>query len=74
MRIAINDVYKEAKKYPQYEIKLIATVHDELVVEGNEGFIKEISELLQKCFSNSMKLCVPLPAEVGVGSSYGAAK
>ena len=74
MRKAINNVYKESKKYPQYEIKLLATVHDELVVEGNEGFIKEIGKLLQDCFSSSMKLCVPLPAEVGVGDSYGEAK
>ncbi len=74
MRVAINNVRKESRLHPEYGIELLATVHDELVISGLEQHKEEIEKLLKQCFENSMKLCVPLPAEVGCGNSYGEAK
>lgn len=74
IRIAINNVRRESRKKPELGIQLLATVHDELIVQGKEGFIKEITQLLRECFEFSMKLCVPLPCEIGFGDSYGKAK
>ncbi len=74
MRLAINNVRQESKLHPEYDIRLLATVHDELVVEAKEEYKKEVEDLLRRSFENSMKLVVPLPCDVGCGNSYGEAK
>lgn len=74
IRQAMINVRREAKKYPQYDLRLIATVHDEVICEANQGYVKEVSALLKRCFESAMTFCIPLPAKIGHGQSYGAAK
>ncbi len=74
IRIAMINIRNKAKEHPEYNLKLLATVHDEVIVEADTKFIKEVKELLKESFESSMKFVVPLPADIGHGNSYGSAK
>lgn len=74
IRIAMNNVYREAELKPQYELQLLATVHDEVIVQAKTEYTEEVKDLLKRCFESSMKFVVPLPADVNSGKTYGEAK
>jgi len=74
VRKALTLVRNEAKLHPEWEVKLLATVHDEGVWECNSKHIPEFSKCLVENFKNAMKLSVELKAEVGVGKNYETAK
>jgi DNA polymerase-1 len=75
IRNACIKLSKFAKENPQYGIKLIMTVHDEIVLECYEQHAKEVAtiseQLLESC---APSFVCPLKAESGIGGNYGTAK
>jgi DNA polymerase I-like protein with 3'-5' exonuclease and polymerase domains len=55
-------------------IKMLATVHDEVVLECNNEFVGKVSEVVPKLMSMTTNLVVPLKADAGVGPNYSVAK
>lgn len=74
MRIAMNNIRKAIKLYPQYDIKIHATVHDEVCVSCREEHVAEASKVIKECMQSSVKLCVPLLSDIGTGDDYSQAK
>jgi len=74
MRIAMNKIRAEAKLFPSFDIKLLATVHDEVVCSCKEEYVAEASKLIKQCMETSVKLIVPLLSDIGIGNNYSEAK
>ena len=74
IRLAAIKVYKEAQKHPEWDLKSIMTVHDEVVYKVKEEYTEEASKLIKHCFETAVKFCIPIVADIGVGNNYGEAK
>lgn len=62
------------KKFKDSRVKLILTVHDELVIEVRADDVLAVSNLLKEAMENVVKLCVPLKVEVGSAGNWAEAK
>lgn len=74
IRKASNLVYEESKKHPEYELKTLMSIHDEMVYQCRKEYINECSEIIERCFITAVKFIVPVVVEIGHGNSYGNAK
>jgi len=74
MRMAMVAIRREAKRFPQYDLRLEATVHDEVVTTCKEEFLEECSNLIKKAMEGAVTFCVPVIADIGVGDNYDEAK
>ena len=76
-KIAIQKLWREIQKAPSGEAKLIAMVHDEIVLEVKEEAIERWSETLKRCMEDAgAQICkqVPIVAEVAWGPTWADAK
>ena len=74
IRIASNKCYTLAKENPEWDLKMIMTVHDEVVFKVKEEFVEIASGKVKECFENCVKLSVPVLADIGIGDNYSSAK
>ncbi len=54
-------------------VRLLMQVHDELVLEVEEGFVEQATERLRQAMEGAASLAVPLLVDVGVGEDWEAA-
>jgi len=74
IRIALVKCYNKAKENKEWDLKTIATVHDEGVWQVKEEYVDEASKMIKECFETAVKFCVPMLADVSQGDNYGEAK
>jgi DNA polymerase-1 len=75
IRMASVGTWKLAQEHPEWELKQIATVHDENVYEVKDEYLAEAKKEIRKVFEGVLPVfSVPMTAEVGSGDSYGTAK
>ena len=74
IRMACINLYEYSKRHPEMDIKLLMTVHDEVVFEVNQQYADQACSDAEKLLEACGNLCVPLKAEGGVGDSYATAK
>jgi DNA polymerase-1 len=75
IRSACIKIDKLSQDRPDLGITLLATVHDEVLIECNFDKAKEVTELCKElCTSVAPDFICPLLAEAGVGKNYGACK
>ena len=59
------------------QVRMLLTVHDELVFELPEGQVTAASSVIRDVMANAaaplVRLDVPLDVEIGTGKSWGAA-
>ena len=60
------------KEHP--EVRLLLTVHDELVLEVPEGEVEAVAKIVKEEMEGVAQLAVPLKVEVGWGKSWYEAK
>lgn len=70
MKLAMISAEELAEEYGD-RVRMILQIHDELIFEVEESFIKEFGEKLKPVMEGVYKLCVPLIVDVGVGDSLG---
>ena len=58
------------KRLEAMKSKMILQVHDELIIDADEGEIDEVKAILQEEMEKAMALNVPLVAEAVVGDSW----
>ena len=58
------------KRLEGMKSKMILQVHDELIIDADEGEIEEVKTILQEEMANAIKLNVPLVAEAVVGDNW----
>jgi DNA polymerase-1 len=54
--------------------RLLLQVHDELILEADQGAAQTVAALAREVMEGVATLAVPLKAEVGIGPSWAAAK
>jgi DNA polymerase-1 len=74
IRIACVKVYNESIRNPEWGIKILATIHDEIVLECFADYVPRVKEMVKEKMEGSVKFKMPIIAEVGVGDSYADAK
>ncbi len=67
--IKIQELIKS--KHMESDIKTLIQIHDELILEVKSGIIKEITPLFKNIMENSVKLEVPIKADVRIGNKWG---
>jgi DNA polymerase-1 len=74
IRIACVKVYNESLRNPTWGVKILATIHDEIVLECYEEYVDKVKLMVKEKMEGSVKFKMPIIAEVGVGDSYADAK
>ena len=74
IRIACVKLFNYARRNPEYGIKLLMTVHDEIVFECYEEYAEEVARESEKILESCGNMIVPLTAEANIGDNYGEAK
>jgi DNA polymerase-1 len=74
IRIATNKVREEARKHPEWDLRMLATVHDENVYEVKKQYADEAAKRIKEVFESAVTLSVPVLASVGRGKNYAEAK
>ncbi|MCK4822385.1 hypothetical protein KA005_41865, partial [bacterium] len=74
VKAAMVTIRKIIIKHPEWEMKIVLTVHDEVVVEVLNEYVDIAKQAVNWAMVNSYKLSIPLVAELGVGKNYSAAK
>jgi DNA polymerase-1 len=74
IRKAMVDVYNMKKDYPEWDLKTIATVHDEAVWQVKEEYVDVASKKIKEVFESAVTLSVPVLSDIGIGDDYSQAK
>ncbi len=75
IRCACNNLRLIIKEHPEWGIKMIMIIHDEIVMEINEEWIEKATPIIKDIMENAMpKLPIKMEVEIGIGSNYSGAK
>jgi DNA polymerase-1 len=74
LKLACASCQKLKYIYPEWGLKLVLPVHDEIIFEVKKEFSQVASEHIKKRMENCMEISVPSIAEIKVVSHYGEAK
>lgn len=74
IRIACNKVRKIGIEHPQWELKQLMIIHDEVVFEINEQYVEEAMPKIKDLMETAMNLPLRMPVEIGIAKNYSGAK
>jgi DNA polymerase I len=74
IRIACIKVYNQIIKHPEWKAKMLATIHDEIILECDEDHVPEVREMVKREMEGAVKFKMPIISEVNIGESYADAK
>lgn len=74
IRLAAILILNEIRNRPEWDMRFLLIVHDEVVLEVNERFTDEAVKLIKSCMENAVKFCIPVIADVGSGLDYASSK
>jgi DNA polymerase-1 len=74
IRLAMINVLEFSRNNKEYDIRLLATVHDELIVMFKEQYVNVVPEKIVECFKNVGTYEVEMSADYAIGNSYGECK
>lgn len=63
----LHEVFCKTKSKP----KLVLHLHDELIYEVREKYVKKVAKIIKKNMEGSIKLSVPFPVKLKTGKSWG---
>ena len=61
-------------KFPEWDLKMVMTVHDELVFTCREDYVEVASDKVCSVMESVAKFLVPISVEASIGDSYADAK
>ncbi len=75
IRLACVNMRREILNHPEWGLKIIGIIHDEIVMEIDEDMIKKATPFIVDVMENAMpKLPLKMSVELGVGQNYSGAK
>ena len=57
--------------HPEWEVRFLMLVHDEVLVEAREQYAQTVANEMKNVMENCVKLSVALPVDMWVGDRYG---
>lgn len=74
IRCACNRVREQIKLHPEWGIKIIMIIHDEIVMEINESAVEDAKPIIRDVMENAMpKLPIKMPVDIGVAKNFSGA-
>lgn len=75
IRIASNNIYNSKKEYEHMDIRMLAMVHDEIVLEVKSEYVNEAMPLIKKWMEEPFDwMDIPITSDVKKGRNYEEAK
>lgn len=74
LRIGMVKVRMVLLDHPEWDAKIVLTVHDEIVVEIKEEYAEEASPLIEQALVEAVKLSIPVEVDMSSGRTYAEAK
>jgi len=74
LKRAMIDVHAALPRLADGRVRMILTVHDELLFEAPSSAADEAATELRRLMENTVKLNVPLTVDVGIGENWKDAK
>lgn len=74
IRMATIKVRETSKEHPEWDLRMLATVHDENVYEVKNQYLEEAKNAIKQSFERAVSLAVPVVSKIGVGPTYNEAK
>lgn len=75
IRCACNNMRKVINEHPEWGLKIIMIIHDEVVMEINEDMVEKARPFIVDVMENAMpKLPLTMKVDIGVGQTYSGAK
>ena len=74
LRLGMINLRHLILKHPKWDMKIVLTVHDEVVLECKDGYIEEAIPLVKEAMNTAVDIGIPIETDVGVGGSYSDAK
>lgn len=75
IRCACVNMRKVMKEHPEWGLKIIMIIHDEIVMEINEDMVERARPFIVDVMENAMpKLPLKMLVDIGIGSTYSSAK
>jgi len=74
LRLAMAGLRELALKHPEWEMLQVLTVHDEVVLEVKDEYLKEAVPLVEATMCNAVDLGIPVECGIGTGKRYNEAK
>lgn len=73
------DIFKVAlvkldQALEHFEARIVLQVHDEVIVECEDGILSEVEKLVKKVLERAVELSVPLDVNVSTGRTWASAK
>lgn len=74
IRLASIKCYDLKQKHPEWHMKFLASVHDEVVFSVKKQYEQQAKIAIKEAFETAVTLAVPVVANVESGKDYGSAK
>jgi len=75
LRIIMVEIYKYVREQPKDEIRIITTVHDEIMFEIKDNInLQKHREMIDKIMTETIKLDIKLSTDGKLGNNYGECK
>jgi len=75
VRIASNNIYQSKKAHPEMDIRILALVHDEVVLEVKSEHVDASMPLIKNWMEEPFDwMCIPIVSDTKKGATYNEAK
>ena len=74
LRLGLIAVRKVILNNPEWEMKFVLTVHDEVILECKDTYVEKACPAIQKAMCGAVDLGVPVLCDIGTGKVYSDAK
>lgn len=74
IRIAAIKCLNIIRRNPEWDLKMIFTVHDEIGFKVKEEYAEVAKEAIEKAFVTAVRLKVPVEVEIKIADNYGDCK
>jgi len=74
MRMAMISIRKEVKKHPEWDFKIVATIHDEICGTVKEEYAEVAAKTVKEAMESCVDFVVPIVADTEVVDNYNEAK
>ena len=74
LRLGMVNIRQVILKHPEWDMKFVLTVHDEVILECKDEYIEEAIPLVKEAMNTAVDIGIPVETDVGIGKVYSECK
>ncbi len=74
LRLGMINIRQVILKHPEWDAKIVLTVHDEIVIECKDEYIEQAVPLVREAMNSAVDLGIPVETDISVGKVYSQCK